>query len=1340
MAAPPATHRIAPGVKPPLAPDFGASGSTCTAENWKLFKQKWANYEILSRLQEQARAYQVALLLNTLGDEGLKIYNGFQFATDEDARTTAEIIAKFDVYAIGEINETYERFVFNKRLQQNGESFEVFHSSIRTLIKTCNYHNDSIDSILRDRIVLGIHDRDTQKLLLREVKLTLETCINICKAAENATVQGKVLRSDADTTIKRVREGRRTKPAASAQHKGKPKGRQYSGDSNAKKKPDNADAVVKECRYCGRTHQMIKEKCPAWGKTCDNCGGNNHFDAKCKKPKVRAVTLEDDNDYYLQNVTTKRKTRILTAKMAVNGCHLHFQLDTGAEVNTLCQRFVKKHQVKPSSKNLIMWNATRVKPVGEATLPLRNIHTGEEKQVQFVVVPNDFSCLLGVNTIQDMGLITVHNDRFLARIKTGEELGDLGEAILHVNPDVRPRTLPCRNVPTALKEDVKTEMDRLVELGVLVPVSEPTEWVSQMAVVRKANGKLRICIDPQALNEALMREHYKLPTLDDILPMLNKAKVFSKVDVKNAFWHVRLDYKSSVLTTMITPFGRFRWARLPFGLKVSSEIFQKKLTEALSGLNGTFTIADDITVAGCGPTKAEALKDNDSKLQTLYERCKESNIILNEDKKEIGKSEINFHGHRFTESGIKPDNSKVEAIQKMPAPTDVSGVKRICGMVQYMARFLPNLANDLGPLRALTRKDVEWNWSKACDRAFDTVKKKLTETPVLAYFDSSKEVKLQVDSSQDGVGAVLLQDGRPVEYASRSLTDSQRNWAQIEKELLSVCFGLERFDQYTYGVKVIVENDHKPLASILKKPLSQAPKRLQALLMRLHRYDVDFHFLKGTDLVIADTLSRAVVNCSEERPRIMAIDCFTNISDARLEEVREVTSRDSSMQTLMSLLRNGWPETKQEVPPDARPYFDYRDTLTYDSGVILKGEAILIPTELRSDMKSRLHSAHLGYNSMLRRARGLVFWPGLTQDIKQMVDNCEPCQELRARSPKEPLIPQDDGLGPWDKVASDIFEISGRQYLVTIDCYSNYIEVDYLSRITSAQVITVLKKHFARYGIPRILLTDAGAQLTSSDFRKFTKEWGIIHIESSPGHHSANGRAEAAVKVAKQLMIKAQRTKTDPYIALLELRNTPREDTGLSPTEMLMGHKTRSIIPCVTKRETNESQGRIQRKQAMQRSHDKKTCTLSKLCVNQSVYFEQREKERWILGKIVDILGDRTYLVESRHGGVYRRNRSQMRPTEISFIATRDPPFRFPSVYKPAEPSSVDTYPVEPENPTGTTTTSPEVEARPQQNQSVIAAPPGPTLSEPIKTPEIIPRRSSRISRPPKHLANYVTK
>ena len=207
------------------------------------------------------------------------------------------------------------------------------------------------------------------------------------------------------------------------------------------------------------------------------------------------------------------------------------------------------------------------------------------------------------------------------------------------------------------------------------------------------------------LNAALKREHYRLIIFDDVLPELKDVKVFSKLDVREAYWHVRLDESSRKLTTMITPFGRYMWKRLPFGLKVSSEIFQRKIDEALGNLKGrVFNIADDIIVVGCGSTDhAEAVDDNKLNLSATLERCSERNIILNEEEQQAGLKEIVFHGHKITSEGVKVDETKVEAIRNMPAPIDVEGIRRICGMAQYMSRFIPDLAGAPEPIRALTR-------------------------------------------------------------------------------------------------------------------------------------------------------------------------------------------------------------------------------------------------------------------------------------------------------------------------------------------------------------------------------------------------------------------------------------------------------------------------------------------------------------------------------------------------------------------------------------------------------------------------------------------------------------
>ena len=172
-----------------------------------------------------------------------------------------------------------------------------------------------------------------------------------------------------------------------------------------------------------------------------------------------------------------------------------------------------------------------------------------------------------------------------------------------------------------------------------------------------------------------------------------------------------------------------------------------------------------------------------------------------------------------------------------------------------MAKFLPKLADVLEPIRNLTRADVIWNWTTVHDRAYKTVQKLVTEAPVLVYYNPERELTIQCDASHNGLGAVLMQDGQPIAYASRAMTDTETRYAQIEKEMLAILFSLEKFHQYTFGRHTNVESDHKPLEAILDKPLSAAPRRLQGMMLRIQDYDITVRYKKGKEMYLVDTLS-----------------------------------------------------------------------------------------------------------------------------------------------------------------------------------------------------------------------------------------------------------------------------------------------------------------------------------------------------------------------------------------------------------------------------------------------------------------------------------------------------
>ncbi|KAL8597750.1 hypothetical protein ACOMHN_001709 [Nucella lapillus] len=794
----------------------------------------WDNYVIIARLNDETEDYMKALFLHTLGPDGLLIYNGMKL---RDNQTVADIIEALENHFIGKTNETYERFVFNKRDQKMDEPFEDYVATLRTLMKTCNFCDHIKDSLLRDRIVLGIRNQTTKERLLQEADLTLQSCIDKCRAAE--------------TTSQQLRAMSENELYAEA----------HAISSKSKRRQPLKEV---SCKFCAQTHVLKKEECPACGKTCNICKKKNHFAVKCQQRKKLDAVEESESEN--EQLGQEGRDNIIKAEMIIEGKKVACQVDSGASVNVISTRHIKKSKLQECRTKLHVYNGATIKAQGKTQLELTNPRTGNNFKADFVVVKEDLTTLLGKKTSEDMGLITVHYQNFESIAKVGESTdilsnyadvfsGDQGSlpgiAHFQVDETVTPVIAPSCRIPHAMKKKVKTELEKLTEADVITPVDEPTSWCSRMVVATKKSGNLRICIDPRPLNKALRREHYPLPVMEDTLPKLTGAKVFSKLDLSNAYWHVHLDEESSRLTTFQTPYGRYRWKRLPFGTSVSSELFQKRLDQALEGLNGVIGVSDDVIEHG------NDIEDHDRNLTAFLERCRTLGIKLNKEKADLRKTEISFLGHLVTKDGLQIDPEKLEAVLKMPKPQDVEGVRRFCGFVNYLSKFLPKLSDVLEPIRQLTRTDVAWTWTPTHDKAFETVQKLVTEAPVLAFYNPEEELTIQCDASQSGLGAVLLQNERPVAYASRALTDTETRYAQIEKELLAIVFAVEKFHQYTFGRQVKVQSDHKPLEAILQKPLASAPRRLQGMMLRVQGYDISVTYKKGKEMLLADTLSRA---------------------------------------------------------------------------------------------------------------------------------------------------------------------------------------------------------------------------------------------------------------------------------------------------------------------------------------------------------------------------------------------------------------------------------------------------------------------------------------------------
>ena len=398
----------------------------------------------------------------------------------------------------------------------------------------------------------------------------------------------------------------------------------------------------------------------------------------------------------------------------------------------------------------------------------------------------------------------------------------------------------------------KDELDDMESRGIITKLKEgkPTAWVNSLVYRRKSNGKLRICLDPKDLNKAISREHHVIPTLEEILPKLSGAKYFSIVDAKCGYWNVELDQESSYLTTFNSPFGRYRFLRMPFGLRMSQDVFQAKIDQTFEDCEGTIGIADDIVIFG----KSE--QEHDNHLNGMLTRCRNTGLKLNPDKCKIKQKKIKLYAVTCGEDGVQPDPSKVSALKQMAPPTNKRELQAFLGLATYMGPFTSDLSTLTAPLPELVKENSLFDWNSTHQQAFDAIKNAINAEAALAYHDPTKEVTLQVDASSTGLGAALLQDKKPIAFASKALTDTESRYANIEQELLAVVYGCERFHTYLYGQSFIAESDHKPLEAIQLKNLMSAPPRLQRMLLRLQPYDVTIKYRPGKQVLVADALSR----------------------------------------------------------------------------------------------------------------------------------------------------------------------------------------------------------------------------------------------------------------------------------------------------------------------------------------------------------------------------------------------------------------------------------------------------------------------------------------------------
>lgn len=592
------------------------------------------------------------------------------------------------------------------------------------------------------------------------------------------------------------------------------------------------------------------------------------------------------------------------------------------------------------------------------------------------------------------------------------------------------------------------------------------------------------------------------------------------------------------------------------------------MEQILSGCEGCLVYIDDILIHG--PTK----EIHDKRLFALLKRLKERNVTLNKDKCQFGLPEIEFLGHILTPKGIRPARDKVMAIKLFRDPQTPEEVRSFLGLVNYVGKFIPNLATITAPLRQLTHQNTVFTWDKTHQEAFNQLKHHLTQESKLGYYNVNDRTQIVADASPIGLGAVLIQfnDSGPriITYASRSLSLTEQKYAQTEKEALALVWGVERFHYYIYGKEFELVTDHKPL-EVIFAPKSKPCCRIERWVLRLQSYKFTVIYRPGKTN-IADPLSRLVEwsKLKENNPNSTHSNQYVNWivthmepKAIKLEDIAKASSSDHKIQAVKEGIYKGiWLEVVSQ-------YKTIETELCFADEILLRGTRIILPESLQERALYLGHEGHPGITVMKRRLRAKVWWPKMDLQIEQFVKKCKGCTLVGAPTAPEPIRRTELPSRPWQHIAIDFCGPlpSGHHLFVIVDYFSRFVEVEIMTKIDSARAIEKLKVIFARFGFPLSITADNGRQFISQEFKHFCETNNITLNTTIPYWPQQNGEVERQNRSLIKRLAISQEAKRDWAQDLLEYlimyRSTPHSTTLKTPSELMYGWNIRDKLPSI---------------------------------------------------------------------------------------------------------------------------------------------------------------------------------
>ncbi|XP_053698915.1 uncharacterized protein K02A2.6-like [Sabethes cyaneus] len=1045
-----------------------------------------------------------------------------------------------------------------------------------------------------------------------------------------------------------------------------------SDSKNGKNKPKSP------CWFCGSFHYT--RYCTFKSHKCSDCGIIGHREGFCASAKSRRSSKNRKKYTVSSKIVTVNVCGVETRRfvpVSFPGGETQLQLDTASDITVIDKNIWRK-----IGSPALVPATVKAKTASGSVLPLAgefccDITIGNKTRNAVIRVTDKQLQLLGSDLVDSFGLWSVPMDTFCRQVSSSpvpinslkktfpklfsEKLGlcQKTKINLELKEQCKPVFCPKRPVAYAMLDTVNQELDRLEQLNIISPV-DYSEWAAPIVVVRKANGSIRICGDySTGLNAALQPHQYPLPLPEDIFAKLANCKVFSQIDLSDAFLQVEIDEASRGLLTVNTHRGLYHYNRLPPGVKIAPGAFQQLIDTMLAGLKGTSGYMDDVAVGG------ENEEEHDRNLKAVLQRIEDFGFTIRAEKCSFRKRQIQYLGHVIDQKGLRPDPSKIEAITKLSPPTDVSGVRSFLGAINYYGKFVPNMRMLRYPLDNLLKSEAKFEWNQDCQQTFDNFKRILSSDLLLTHYNPKLDIIVTADASSIGLGATIshiFPDGsvKVVQHASRALTKAEQNYSQPDREGLAIIFAVTKFHKMLFGRHFRLQTDHAPLLRIFgsKKGIPvYTANRLQRFALTLLLYDFEIEYVATNKFGNADVLSRLIdQHAKPEEDYVIAsirleddirsvASCSANTLPLSFRVVAQGTQSDPLLRKVFRYIRDGWPQS-QLIEPELKRFQARQESLSLVDGCILFGERLVIPSQYRKQCLKQLHLGHPGIHRMKALSRSYVYWPSLDEEVQAYVKTCPHCASVARSPPHMDPVPWAKASGPWQRVHVDFAgPVEGEYYLIAVDSFSKWPEVVQTRRITAHATISILRGLFARLGMPEILVSDNGTQFTSAQFADFCMSNGIEHVRTAPFHPQSNGQAERFVDTFKRTVKKIQEGRGDIEealdIFLLTYRSTPNRSLpeSKSPSKVMFGRQIRTCLELLRPPPV--------RKPEPKAIPDKQPRCFSKSdLVYAKVY--TRNCWKWAPGVVCQRLGDVMYNVWIENHRMLRSHINQLRSRTVT--------------------------------------------------------------------------------------------